>query len=81
MGGGEGGQEGGGMGRGGCNREEETGRGNLERGNGEGEMWRGAIGMGREWQWGGGQCEEEMERGVVGKGGEDGKGATGRGER
>ena len=63
------------------NGEGETGRLNLEGGNGEGEMWRGAIGMGREWQWGGGQREEEMERGAVGKRGEDGKGATGRGER
>ena len=36
-------------------------------------MWRGAIGTGRERQWGGGQCEEEMERGAVGKRGEDGK--------
>ena len=34
-----------------------------------------AIGTGREWQWGGGQREEEMERGAVGKG------ATGRRER
>ena len=38
-------------------------------------MGRGAVGTGREWQWGGGQCEEEMERGAMGKG------ATGRGER
>ena len=30
--------------------------------------------MGREWQWGGGQREEEMEKGAVGKRGEDGKG-------
>ena len=37
--------------------------------------------MRREWQWGGGQCEEEMERGQWGRRGEDGKGATGRGER
>ena len=58
----------------------ETGRGNLE-GGGEGEMGRGAIGMGRGWQWRGGQGEEEMERGGNGEGGEDGKGATGRGER
>ena len=35
-------------------REGETGRGNLEGGNGEGEMGRGAIGTGRGWQWGGG---------------------------
>ena len=47
MGGGEGGQEGGEMGRGGCNGEGETGRGNLEGGNGEGGkmkqvgIWRG----------------------------------------
>ena len=40
-------------------------------------MWRGAIGMGREWQWGGGQREEELERGAVGKGG----GKMGRGQR
>ena len=44
-------------------------------------MGRGAIGTGRGWQCGGGQGEEEMERGAMGKGGEDGKGATGRGER
>ena len=29
----------------------------------------GAIGTGRGWQWGGGQHEEEMERGAMGKGG------------
>ena len=40
----------------------ETGRGNLEGGNGEGEMGREAIGTGRGWQWRGGQGEEEMER-------------------
>ena len=40
----------------------ETGRGNLEGGNREGEMGRGAIGTGRGWQWRGGQGEEEMER-------------------
>ena len=55
------------------------GRGNLEGGNGEGRCG-GAIGTGREWQWEGGQREEEMERGAVGKGGEDGKRATGRGK-
>ena len=38
-------------------------------------MGRGAIGTGRGWQWRGGQGEEEMERGAMGKG------ATGRGER
>ena len=32
-------------------------------------MGRGAVGTGREWQWGGGQCEEEMERGSNGEGG------------
>ena len=32
----------------------ETGRGNLEGGNREGEMGRGAIGMGSGWQWRGG---------------------------
>ena len=40
-----------------------TGRGNLEGVSGEGEMGREAVGMGRGWQWGGGQSEEEMERG------------------
>ena len=44
-----------------------TGRGNLEGGNREGEMGRGAIGTGKGWQWGGGQREEEMERGAMGK--------------
>ena len=44
-------------------------------------MGRGAIGTGRGWQWGGGQREEEMERGSMGKGGEDEKGATGKEER
>ena len=53
-------------------------RGNLEGGNGEGEMGRGAIGMGRGWQWRGGQGEEEMERGAMGKGGRW-EGGTGRG--
>ena len=41
----------------------------------KGATGRGAIGMGRGWQWGGGQGEEEMERRAMGKG------ATGRGER
>ena len=41
----------------------ETGRGNLEGSNRDGEMGRGAIGTGRGWQWRGGQGEEEMERG------------------
>ena len=49
------------------NGEVETGRGNLEGGNEEEEMGRGAIGMGRGWQWGAGQCEEEMERRAMGK--------------
>ena len=71
MGGGEGGQEGGGWEGVDGNGEGETGRLNLEGGNREGEMWRGAIGTGREGQWGGGQREEEMERGAVGKRGED----------
>ena len=30
-------------------------------------MCGGAIGTGREWQWGGGQREEKMERVAVGK--------------
>ena len=38
-------------------------------------MGRGSIGTGRGWQWRGGQGEEEMERGAMGKG------ATGRWER
>ena len=65
------------------NGEGETGRGNLEEGNGEGEMGREAIEMGRGWQWGGGQSEEEMERGNGEGGGEMGRGqwAGGKGER
>ena len=55
-----------GDGKGYGNGEGETGRGNLKGGNDEGEIWRRAIGMGREWQWGRGQREEEMERGAVG---------------
>ena len=47
---------------GGGDREGESGRGQLLR-----EMGRGAIGMGRVWQWGGGQREEEMERGATGR--------------
>ena len=43
-------------------------------------MGRGAIGMGRGWQWRGGQGEEEMERGAMGKGGKMGRGQRG-GER
>ena len=43
-------------------------------------MRRGAIETGRGWQWGGGQGEEEMERGAMGKGGRW-EGAMGRGER
>ena len=39
-------------------------------------MGRGAIGTGRGWQCGGGQGEEEMERGAMGKGG----GKMGRGQ-
>ena len=58
----------------------ETGRGNLEGGNGEGEMGWGAIGMGRGWQWRGGQGEEEMERGAMGKGGKMGRGQRGGGK-
>ena len=59
----------------------ETRRENLEGGNGEGEMGRGAIGMGRGWQWRGGQGEEEMERGAMGKGGKMGRGQRGGGKR
>ena len=45
-------------------------------------MGRGAIGMGRGWQWGGGQHEEEMERGAMGRGqGAMGKGRWGEGNR
>ena len=60
----------------------ETGRWNLEGGNGEGEMGRGAIGTERGWQWRGGQGEEEMERGAIGKGGtwEGGNGEGGKGK-
>ena len=56
------------------NGEGETGRGNLEGGNREGEMGRRAIGTGKGWQWGEGQREEEMERGAMGKGGKMGRG-------
>ena len=71
--------------KGGCegvdsDRGVETGRGNLEGGNGEGEMGRGAIGTGRGWQWKGGQGEEEMERGAIGKGGNMGRGQRGGGK-
>ena len=57
------------------------GRERLGGGIWKGATWRRwggeAIGTGRGWQWGGGQREEEMERGTMGKGGgEDGKGAT-----
>ena len=64
------------------NGERETLRRNLEGGNDEGDMGRGATGTERGWQWGGGQCEEEMERGAMGKG-QDGKGVMGiwKGER
>ena len=64
------------------NGEGETGRGNLEECNGEREIWREAIETGRGWQWGGGQSEEEMERGN-GEGGEMGRGqwGGGKGER
>ena len=58
----------------------ETGRGNLEGSNGEGEMGRGAIGTGRGWQWRGGQGEEEMERGAIGNGGNMGRGQRGGGK-
>ena len=64
MGGGEGGQEGGGMATGGWQRGGGIWKGATGR-----ERCGGAIGTGREWQWGGGQREEEMERGAVGKGG------------
>ena len=37
-------------------------------------MGRGEIGTGRGWQCGGGQGEEEMERGAMGKGGKMGRG-------
>ena len=61
---------------------ERQGGGNLEGGNREGEMGRGAIGTGRGWQWGGGQGEE-MERGTMGEGGKMGRGQRigGKGER
>ena len=64
------------------NGEGETGKGNLEGRNGEGDMLRGAILTGRGWQWGGGR-EEEMERGLaMGKGGrwEGGNGEGGKGK-
>ena len=41
-------------------------------------MGRGAIGTGRGWQCGGGQGEEEMERGAMGKGGKMGRGERGK---
>ena len=43
-------------------------------------MGRGAIGTGRGWQWRGGQGEEEMERGAMGKGGKMGRGQRGGGK-
>ena len=43
-------------------------------------MRRGAIGMGRGWQWRGGQGEEEMERGTMGKGGKMRRGQRGGGK-
>ena len=82
MGGGEGGQEGEGMGRGGIatgtgGREGESGRGQRAGIDGE-ESNRDGKGV-TIWR---GQCEEEMERGAMGKGGGgDGKLAMGRGER
>ena len=42
-------------------------------------MGRGAIGMGRGWQWRGGQGEK-MERGAMGKGGKMGRGQWGGGK-
>ena len=44
-----------------------TGRERLEGGIWKGAMGRGATIMGRGWQWGGGQHDEEMERGAMGK--------------
>ena len=43
-------------------------------------MGRGAIGTGRGWQCRGGQGEEEMERGAMGKGGKMGRGQRGGGQ-
>ena len=43
-------------------------------------MGRGAIGTGRGWQCGGGQGEEEMERGAMGKEGKIGRGQRGGGK-
>ena len=43
-------------------------------------MGRRAIGTGRGWQCGGGQGEEEMERGAMGKGGKMGMGQRGGGK-
>ena len=43
-------------------------------------MGRGAIGTGRDWQSRGGQGEEEMERGAIGKGGNMGRGQRGGGK-
>ena len=59
----------------------------MGRGRQEGGIWkwamrRGAIGTGRGWQWGGGQREEEMERGAMARGrGAMGKGRWGGGNR
>ena len=62
-----------------------TGRGDRKgesrRGKREGEMGRGAIGTGRGWQWGGGQCEEEIETGAMAKGGKMGRGNREGGKR
>ena len=52
----------GGMATGGWQRGEGIWKGATGRGR-----CGGAIESGREWQWGGGQREEEMERGAVGK--------------
>ena len=56
-----------------------TGRGRQGGGIWKGVTGRGRwggeqIGTGKGWQWGGGQREEEMERGAMGKGGKMGRG-------
>ena len=47
---------------------DRKGEGEIGRGIWKRAMGRGAIGTGRGWQWGGGQSEEEMVTGAMGRG-------------
>ena len=76
MGGGEGGQEGGVMGRGGWQRGGWRQGGGIWKGAMGREMGRGAIGMGRGWQCGGVMGRGGWQRG----GGGDREGESGRGQ-